>query len=214
MLLDKYLPPIPERPAAPADQDPADQGPAQPETQPLFEVCFGVPPVLAADTYALHQTLELTIGTREQTRYLYTVERDGDRAVCVVRSPALPPHLLEKAVPVAVPDAGQEAVFHVHATLTMKHAGGKRRPVRRENSAARVAWLDRHAAAGGFRVVESVNSTAQRWITRKGRRFWLDDTLFAGRLVVTDRAAFARTLAVGLGHGRAWGFGLLRIAPA
>ena len=48
--------------------------------------------------------------------------------------------------------ADREAAFRVHATLTMKNGFGQRRPVRHDNSKARVAWLERHAAAGGFRV--------------------------------------------------------------
>ena len=73
--------------------------------------------------------------------------------------------------------------------------------------------LPRHAAAGGFRVIGAEHSTSKRWIERKGRRFWIDDTVFSGRLAVTDEALFFRTLETGLGHGRAWGFGLLQIRP-
>jgi hypothetical protein len=203
MLLDKYLP-----------RDEPPEAPAPDPGGPLLDICFGIPAVLAADAYALHQTLELTIGTRARTGYLHTVVLEGDRAVCVVRSRAFPPHLMEKAVPVPVLEAGGEASFSVHTTLTMKTPDGKRKPIRHDNTAARVRWLDRNAATSGFRVIEASNSTSQRWISRKGKRFWLDDTLFIGRLEVTDAAAFARTLGGGFGQGAAWGFGLLRITPS
>jgi CRISPR-associated protein Cas6/Cse3/CasE subtype I-E len=200
MLIERYL--QPEEASAPDEQQPA-----------LVEVCFGVPAALAGDVYALHQTLELTIGARAETGYLFTLASDDARPVCVVRCRQLPPHLLAKAVPVPVLSAGREAAFRVHATLTMKNGSGQRRPVRHDNSKARTAWLERHAAAGGFRVIGADHSTSKRWIDRKGRRFWIDDTVFFGRLAVTDEALFTRTMESGLGHGRAWGFGLLQIRP-
>ena len=160
-----------------------------------------------------YQTLELTIGARAETGYLFTLASDDARPVCVVRCRHLPPHLLAKAVPVPVLSAGREAAFRVHATLTMKNGSGQRRPVRHDNSKARTTWLERHAEAGGFRVMGVEHSTSKRWIERKGRRFWIDDTVFSGRLAVTDEALFSRTLEAGLGHGRAWGFGLLQIRP-
>ena len=33
-----------------------------------WKICFGVPAALAGDVYALHQTLELTIGARAGNR--------------------------------------------------------------------------------------------------------------------------------------------------
>ena len=143
MLIERYL--QPEEASAPDEHLPA-LAPA------LVEVCFGVPAALAEDFYALHQTLELTIGARAETGYLFTLANDEARPVCVVRCRHLPPHLLAKAVPVPVLSAGREAAFRVHATLTMKNGSGQRRPVRHDNSKARTAWLERHAAAGGFRV--------------------------------------------------------------
>jgi CRISPR system Cascade subunit CasE len=37
---------------------------------------------------------------------------------------------------------------------------------------------------------------------------------FEGHLTVTDETAFAETLSSGVGSGKAFGFGLLSIAPA
>jgi CRISPR system Cascade subunit CasE len=38
--------------------------------------------------------------------------------------------------------------------------------------------------------------------------------VFEGRLRVTDAEAFRRALAAGIGSGKAFGFGLLSVAPA
>ena len=42
----------------------------------------------------------------------------------------------------------------------------------------------------------------------------LDAVLFDGLLTITDTASFQRILVAGLGSGKAFGFGLLSIAPA
>ena len=91
----------------------------------------------------------------------------------------------------------------------MKNGSGQRRPVRHDNSKARTAWLERHAAAGGFRVIGADHSTSKRWIERKGRRFWIDDTIFPGGLAVTDEALFYPH------HGnRPWAWARLGLRPA
>jgi CRISPR system Cascade subunit CasE len=40
------------------------------------------------------------------------------------------------------------------------------------------------------------------------------NVLFDGRLQVTDAEVFRRTLTQGIGSGKAFGFGLLSVAPA
>lgn len=92
---------------------------------------------------------------------------------------------------------------------------GRRVPlVKREDL---VAWLQRKAGAGGF----AVNGDSLRTIPR-GREFFHKDGTshgahtavdFQGELTVTDPAQFRATVAAGIGSAKAFGFGLLVLAP-
>lgn len=96
-----------------------------------------------------------------------------------------------------------------------------------------LAWLRRKAEAGGFRL-DTVNvgdwdelpegapafATPERKV--QGRRntrskpdkLTFASVLFEGELVITDAERFRRVLADGIGSAKAYGFGLLSVAPA
>ncbi len=91
---------------------------------------------------------------------------------------------------------------------------GRRVPiVKREEL---VTWLQRKAEAGGFSVDPHSLLTIPR-----GREFFHKPdahgthtaTEFQGELAVRDAAQFRLTVAVGIGSGKAFGFGLLVLAP-
>jgi CRISPR system Cascade subunit CasE len=91
---------------------------------------------------------------------------------------------------------------------------GRRMPiVKREEL---LTWLQRKAKSGGF----SVDLDSLRTLPR-GREFFhkpdahgtLSAIEFQGELVVHDAAQFRATVAAGLGSAKAFGFGLLTIAP-
>lgn len=80
-----------------------------------------------------------------------------------------------------------------------------------------VAWLQRKAESGGFRI----NADSLRVIPR-GREFFHKDgrsngthtaVEFQGELIVTNPAPFRATAAAGIGSAKAFGFGLLVLAP-
>jgi len=91
---------------------------------------------------------------------------------------------------------------------------GKRVPLRLREEL--VAWMERKGEQGGFRVeVEKL-----RTIPRGPERFQKKDqggthssVEFAGMLTVTDPAKFHETFTRGIGSAKAFGFGLLIIAP-
>jgi len=80
-----------------------------------------------------------------------------------------------------------------------------------------VGWLERKAEAGGFRVdVDQVRAIP------RGREFFHKDGIshgthaaveFQGELTVTEVGQFRSTVATGLGSAKAFGFGLLVLAP-
>ncbi|CAN90717.1 MULTISPECIES: type I-E CRISPR-associated protein Cas6/Cse3/CasE [Sorangium] len=108
---------------------------------------------------------------------------------------------------------------------------GKRRNGRRvelRDDASRLDWLRRKAMAGGFELcgaedgagVGGVSAVEEPKLTGRGsgaseqrQQLTLAPVLFEGRLRVTDADRFREALAAGVGPAKAYGFGLLSIAP-
>ena len=91
---------------------------------------------------------------------------------------------------------------------------GRRVPVTQREEL--IGWLKRKAEAGGF----AINADSLRTLPR-GREFFHKtgahgthtSVEFQGELTVTDPAQFRTTVATGIGSAKAFGFGLLVIAP-
>lgn len=104
---------------------------------------------------------------------------------------------------------GRKAADGGFAVLTVR--------ARADEGAARLAAIYAEAppAAG---LVPDVRATPGNKVTgwKEGRttKLVFGSILFEGRLRVTDAEAFRGTLARGIGSGKAYGFGLLSIAPA
>ena len=99
---------------------------------------------------------------------------------------------------------------------------GKRIELRRAPD--QLAWLERKAEAGGFRLLGvriadapplpdvRVDEAPKQYGRRAGARLSFGVAVFEGRLEVTDVARFGETLRGGIGSAKAYGFGLLSIA--
>jgi hypothetical protein len=161
-----------------------------------------------ADRYGVHAALDARWGRRGEVGYLWSIGQvEGGRAARV----RLPPDHPDGAagLPILAPTAGERFAFRLCANITAKDsATGKRRSWAREDVAPRLRWLERRAAARGFQV-EQAEARVARCFIRKGRGFWIDETLFTGTLTVLDAEAFATALAGGVGQRGAFGFGLL-----
>ena len=105
--------------------------------------------------------------------------------------------------------------------LAGKHANGQRRAVRELELPS---WLSRKGQSGGFRLdaipgQEVLNLLVSRGPAIRGRRgggsqqVTFRPVLFEGVLRVTNDDAFRATLEQGLGSAKAYGFGLLSVAP-
>lgn len=99
--------------------------------------------------------------------------------------------------------------------------GGKR--VQLYEEAEQLAWLARKAESGGFRIdsaqvhpdrLGGKQQVGWRGRRERGREIALDAVIFDGELTVTDPALLQQTLVTGIGSGKAYGFGLLSVAPA
>lgn len=135
--------------------------------------------------------------------------------------------------------AGQRLAFRLRANPTRKietkslldgtKRNGKRVEIRGEEN--QIAWLHRKADQHGFRLVSvrvnpdvadvrvAPESKVLGWREVRDentpkRRLTFGAALFEGVLEITDLEKFRQALSGGIGSGKAYGFGLLSIAPA
>ncbi len=79
---------------------------------------------------------------------------------------------------------------------------------------AKVSWLARKAEEGGFKLLGGrVQETGVIKARRKGAKVTLSVAAFEGVLVVKDDVLFRQTLVQGIGPAKAFGMGLLSVAP-
>ncbi|MGH7298183.1 MAG: type I-E CRISPR-associated protein Cas6/Cse3/CasE [Polyangiaceae bacterium] len=118
--------------------------------------------------------------------------------------------------------AGDRFGFRLRANTTRKiltksladgtKKNGKRVPVRGDDG--RLGWLERHAHAGGFALVDvRVSEVSPQSGGRGSARITLAGAQFEGLLVVRDPPLFRGALGRGIGPGKAYGYGLLSITP-
>jgi CRISPR system Cascade subunit CasE len=195
----------------------------------LFDVRAG------HDPYFLHELLWTGFPTPEEAieaRILYRYDREGGLGFVYVQTRARPdwsrlPEALKDNVvqprPLTIPE-GPRLRFRLLAKPSFRVANresevrGKRRTLFREAHCLR--WLMRKGREGGF-AVEDCALTELVWHDSKtpqkdpnGAEKRLRGTLFEGVLIVTDRARLLETVANGVGPNKAFGFGLLSLAPA
>lgn len=135
--------------------------------------------------------------------------------------------------------AGQRLAFRLRANPTRKietkslpdgtKRNGRRIEIRGEEN--QIAWLHRKADQHGFRLlgvrvnpdVADVRVAPEGKVlgwrevrdeTNSKRRLTFGAALFEGVLEISDAEKFRQALLSGIGSGKAYGFGLLSIAPA
>jgi CRISPR system Cascade subunit CasE len=112
-----------------------------------------------------------------------------------------------------VVDANKPKVVRPDGKLD-RNKNSKRIPLSRREDL--LAWLSRKAEAGGFIVdLDAVRTIprGQEYFFKPGARGVHYATEFQGVLRVQDEARFRETFALGIGSGKAFGFGLLVLAP-
>lgn len=189
-----------------------------------------------ANPYQLHATLCWAFAEPDGTppRFLWRVEEGKALAVLVqsgekpnweritqrfpgyfARSPETKPIPLEDLQP------AQVLRFRLRAnpTVTKRDPTDPEGKRRKRHGLKRVEeqleWLHRQGAKGGFDLLGAmvVKSERVKMFKHTGDvAIVLWAVLYEGYLKITDLEAFKRTLASGLGHGKALGFGLLSIA--
>lgn len=185
------------------------------------------------DTYDWHQRIWQAFGGRDgQPRdFLIRVDRKEEafRVVILSRSAPAKPDWCPTACfgTKVVPDnffSQSRYRFSLLANPTKKlrvdnadgtrKKNGRRVPITQREEL--IAWLQRKAESGGF----SINADSLRTIPR-GREFFHKPGAhgthtaveFQGELTVTHAAQFRSIVAAGIGSAKAFGFGLLVVAP-
>jgi CRISPR system Cascade subunit CasE len=185
------------------------------------------------DTYDWHQRIwQAFCGRDGQPRdFLIRVDRKEEAFRVLVLSPSVPtkpdwcPTHCFGTKP--IPDA-----FFAHAGYRFSLLANPTRKVRSNAAGERtkngrrlpltertdlVSWLQRKGEAGGF----TVNPETLRTVPR-GREYFHKDSHahgthsaveFQGELTVTDPIRFRASVAAGIGSAKAFGFGLLVLAP-
>lgn len=129
-------------------------------------------------------------------------------------------------------EEGRSLVFRLRANPTKKvpdritgSKNGKRVELRDEG--AQLAWLRRKGESGGFvlvdvrvspgvpnvRTTEAAKQTGRRGEGNHTSMLTFGSVVFDGELRVTHTPLFRDTLCAGIGSGKAYGFGLLSVAP-
>lgn len=100
-----------------------------------------------------------------------------------------------------------------HSPDAKEESVGKRVPVPNEKL---LDWLDRRGKSGGFSISED-STTIQlgySYINKRGHNGQrLRSVRYDGVLQIADPASFHETIVSGIGSGKAFGFGLLSVAP-
>lgn len=186
---------------------------------------------LLADWHRLHHAV-LTACPRGAERTLFRLEpprRHGEWAgTILVQSERQPewnagewPEGTRFDPPKAIPTTfspGHRLRFRLRANPTVKKKVEGKHNGRREgvlSEQAQLAWLMRKAEAGGFRILSCVVIDEKQLEVRKpgGQRLSFRSVLFEGTIEVVEPNAFLNTIEHGIGPGKAFGFGLLSVAP-
>lgn len=134
----------------------------------------------------------------------------------VIRAPALswPAYFSALTVSTPIPRAGDVMDFLLSANPTAKHGRGHREAILDLDEMRE--WLLRKAREHGFIIVKAHRPRAEWDIARRpnGATFRMLDVRFNGRLRVTDAVRFHQCLQGGIGRGKGFGFGMLRVRPA
>lgn len=194
-----------------------------------------------ADPYNLHRTILQAFGpNREQAGVLHRLDigpRTGAISL-LVQSQTAPDWqpLVEKAYllpadpfsglenPAVKPltlslQTGQILQFRLTANPTISkvrrdengaHRNSNRVPLVHEDK--QLDWLQKRAAANGFRLLQTTISRTQKQTSRP-KEITLYTVQFNGRLQITDTQQFQTAVRTGIGPAKAFGCGLLSLAP-
>jgi len=189
-----------------------------------------------ADRYQLHRTLMRafpeTLPPDERVLHRVEVNPHSGQIAILVQSQSHPdwspltdkPHYLVmtpavKSLNLAL-NEGQELHFRLRANPTIKTRSNrhpqKKTRVPLVHEEKQMAWLVRKGEQNGFEIIQQCVSYPETYHSRKngGNPIQLFTIRFDGVLRLSDAEAFATAIAMGIGPAKAFGCGLLSIAPS
>jgi CRISPR system Cascade subunit CasE len=187
-----------------------------------------------ANPYELHATLCHAFAEPDQAppRFLWRAE-EGKIPTVLVQSAQKPnweklarrfPGYFTQApeykpIPLEHLQTGQVLRFRLRANPTVTRKDPQNPEKRKRHGIKKVEeqleWLHRQGVKGGFSVLGAMVAQSKRVRMYKhdgSGPIVLQSVLYEGHLKITDLERFRQTLAGGLGHAKALGFGLLSIA--
>lgn len=183
----------------------------------VTQVRLEIPPPGACKHYWAHQEAMrlFSAGPDSPRDFLYRV--DGPSMVAL--APRLPAATVSASSEAYQPPARGERRFRLRCNPTVtKFINGKGRRCdpahgvfdREEQARVYTRWLERQGERCGFRLRGDPSVCRDRWEVYDGaRRMPVLAVEFTGRLEVTDADVFRAAVVNGIGHGKAWGLGLL-----
>lgn len=198
-------------------------------TRLSFDLCSAQVRRDLSDPYEMHRTLVRAFvadANQPPPRFLWRLEPSvaGASPVLLVQSEtaadwsalaALPNYLAKPVESKELALAGLLSDdiryrFRLFANPTVTR-NGKRYGLASED--AQLAWLARQGERLGFEIDTALVTASDLLTTRKKERsISLQRACFEGRLRVTDAGRIASAVSNGIGHGKAFGLGLLSLA--
>ena len=207
-----------------------------------LEINTGLPAgrMWLSNPYRVHQRLALAFADPAAERILFRIEDQRQQPRILVQTRHEPDWVRAFAdLPILVgarakqvtlaPQPGQRLRFLLRANPTERRlapreldADGKRKVGPRYGllkEEEQREWLARKGAGCGFRPLDYEVRSAGQLSFRRGRGEGVGtqthvSVAYEGVLEVTDAAAFVAAIEAGLGAAKAFGFGLLSVAPA
>ncbi len=199
-----------------------------------FPMGSGAAMTASQDFYMNHKLVYAAFPTKEaatEARVLFRFDVEGDDGYLYVQSQRQPdwtllPEAIRKNItgPIAyeIPTA-EKMRFRLLAKpswrLAKKASPMKGKRITFEAESDQRKWLERKAAENGFRVEECVLTERVWFDTKTDERLRNGDPKplyaiqFDGILTVTDRQKLEEAVRNGIGPQKAYGFGLLSLAP-
>jgi len=182
--------------------------------------------------YELHRTLCKAWEDPQAARVLFRLDQDQPGCVSVVVQSQTEPNWLgldapgeylrsiegPKQMKLAALTSGRSLHFRLRARPSKRIGAresdgkGKRRTLTAKDEI--FEWLDRKAEMGGFQICEAAFDRVY-WHESKGgaEEKTLGGVVFEGTLVVNDADKLREAVRNGIGPQKAYGFGLLSLAP-
>lgn len=176
-----------------------------------------------ADPYETHRSLRRGFSDGAQARLLWRLEQPAGSPPFVLAQSRIRPnwealsgrdpnYLFGFQVKEFAPriGEGQRLLFRLRANPTVKRNGKRHGLLRVEDQ---IAWFRRLGGSHGFEPEDvTVEKNVRLKAKRNGATVTLVAATFAGHLSVTEPEKLGLALEWGIGHGRAFGLGLLSLA--